>query len=247
MTVQMKSVNYLFVVFAMFCGLRLAAAQDTITFVTTDSIIVHGDFYASAAASNGILILLHMNHSNRSVWKSFAEKAVAQDFDALAIDFRGHGESTQAQSREITFESLTNDDYAKMINDVDGAVRWLRSDPELANLPIGIIGASIGANVALSYAVSDESIPAIVMISPGEDYRGVQTLPAIKLLENRPCLIISAEDDNYSSVSSRKLAGGEGITLFQYEAGGHGTLLFEAQVDFSDRLIQYMLTHLKQN
>jgi hypothetical protein len=84
-------------------------------------------------------------------------------------------------------------------------------------------------------------------LSPGEDYRGILTLPAIKSYLDRPCLIISAEDDNYASVSSRKLAeaGGEGTELFQYGSGGHGTLLFESQADLSDRLIQYMKNNLK--
>lgn len=224
-----------------------ASAQEHISFITADSITIHGDYYSNNTPPDGLLILLHMNRSNRSVWKSFAEQAVTQRFALLAIDFRGHGESTHGAVSDITFESLTNDDYANMVNDVDGAVQWLRSKPEYAGLPMGIIGASIGANVALAYAAEHKSISAVILMSPGEDYRGVLAPPALQQYGDRPCLIILSEDDNYSSVSSRKLkeAGGEGTELFQYTTGGHGTLMFETQSDLPERLIRYMINNLK--
>jgi len=92
-------------------------------------------------------------------------------------------------------------------------------------------------------------VSAIALLSPGESYRDLLTIPAMQQYQDRECLIISAEDDNYSSVSSQKLmaVAGSETQHFQYSSGGHGTLLFESQSDLSQRLIQYMLTHLQKN
>lgn len=43
-----------------------------------------------------------------------------------------------------------------------GALEWLRSDPRIAPLPIGLFGASTGAAAALTAAVRDDTVRAIV-------------------------------------------------------------------------------------
>ena len=221
-----------------------AQSQEHVTFLTSDSVTIHGDWYIPAEDSHGVLILLHMNRSNRTLWKSFADQAAAANFSVLAIDFRGHGESTKSAAGDILFESLTNDDYAKMVNDVESSFAWILQ--KQSDTPIGVLGASIGANVALNFAAKHTSIKAIALLSPGEDYRGVLTIPAMKEYGHRPCLIIAAEDDNYSMVSSKKLAetAGEGTDLHLYTSGGHGTHLFESHADLSEILIQYFQSKL---
>jgi dienelactone hydrolase len=232
---------------ALLIAISAANAQEQVSFLTGDSVTIHGDWYASQDSSNRVLILLHMNRSDRSQWKDFASVASGQGYSVLAIDFRGHGESTKSSTGIIDFDSLTNDDYTAMIFDVDAAVGWARSQTELKLSSIGIIGASIGANVALSYAANHQQIAAIAMLSPGLDYRGVKTEDALRAYGDRPVLIIAAQDDNYASVSSTTLAsiGGAATELFQYESGGHGTFLFESQADLSERLIRFMNNHLK--
>jgi pimeloyl-ACP methyl ester carboxylesterase len=143
-----------------------AKAQEQVSFLTWDGITIHGDWYAAKDASIRVLILLHMNRSDRSHWKDFASIASPQNFYVLAIDLRGHGESTESTSGPIHFDSLADDDYTNMALDVDAAVEWVRSQANLKSASIGIIGASIGANVALNYAANHPQIAAIILLSP---------------------------------------------------------------------------------
>jgi predicted alpha/beta-fold hydrolase len=243
--------RYTFSIFYACLTLLAAAgsvrAQVQVSFFTSDSVTIYGDWYASPDSSNRVLILLHMNGSDRSQWKNFASTASAQHFHVLAVDFRGHGQSIESTSGLIRFNTLTDGDYADMVLDVDAAVKWVRSHTDLELAPIGIIGASIGANVALSYAANYQQIAAIALLSPGLDYRGVKTEAALRKFGNRPILIIAAQDDNYASVSSNTLAsiGGTATEYFQYESGGHGTFLFESQADLSERLLRFMNNYLK--
>ena len=65
------------------------------------------------------------------------------------------------------------------------------------NIPhnnIAIVGASIGANVGLKYAASDPSIKALVLLSPGLDYKGVTTSDSIRKYTN-PIYIVTAGRD----------------------------------------------------
>ena len=70
---------------------------------------------------------------------------------------------------------------------------------------VSIIGASIGANIALNYAVSDHSVKSVILLSPGLDYMGVTTLAPITQYKN-PIYIAGAEGDSQSVKDSRLYA-----------------------------------------
>src|SRR3989344_7780301 len=83
-------------------------------------------------------ILLHMLGGSRDDWKEFANML---EMSSIAIDFRGHGGSEGSA-----------EDYSKYILDVDAAKRFLQQKNKTDFI---IIGASIGANVALNYAAEN--------------------------------------------------------------------------------------------
>jgi len=84
----------------------------------------------------------------------------------MMFDFRNHGQSGKSANGGITGVGLVE------YNDVVGAVDYIRKDPRLANMPIGLVSFCQGANatiIALSKAkerLKDRNITAAVLVQP---------------------------------------------------------------------------------
>ena len=131
-------------------------------------------------------------------------------------------------------------DVRAMVLDVAPAKEFLVKEGISSN-KISIIGGSIGANVALNYAAGDKDIPAIVLLSPGFDYRGIQTEDAMVAYGGRPVFLIASEGDPYCAQTCEKLyslAKGE-KRLNIYPEYAHGTWIITAQ-DSSSMIIDWL-------
>ncbi len=206
---------------------------EEITLQTEDEVTIHATFY-DAKSTKGI-ILLHRLGNDRNNWKDFAPLLVKNGFSAIAIDLRGHGQSTE----KFKLNALTDKDFNNMVLDTKATKKFLESK-KITN--IAIIGESIGANTALNYAVQDEKIKTVVLLSPGLEYRGIKTENSMSEYSERPILIIAADGDAYSAESSRKLdmlAFGE--KKFElYEGSEHGVHMFDEKPELKNLIIDWL-------
>ena len=106
------------------------------------------------------------------------------------------------------------------------------------------MGASIGANAAISAAAQSDKINAIVALSPGENYHGITTFDRARNVRV-PVLYITALDDGQSAVSFPTLLTNTATRaadkqLVEYENGGHGTELFVNQPDLLGRIVSFI-------
>ena len=187
---------------------------------TQDNVQIRGTHYPGKG--DGV-ILLHMLPTDRNEWRQFAIKLNNLGYNVIAIDYR--------------WQTNPNAVYKDAVMDVKAARDFLNSSKIL------IIGSSIGANLALNYAVDDEDVDAIVLLSPGENYHDVATFDAMKQY-NRAVLIVASEDDKQSINASRKLyalAFGE-KEIKIYPKAGHGTNMF-SQPDLADFIIDWLDKH----
>ncbi|MDO8660959.1 MAG: alpha/beta fold hydrolase [Candidatus Woesearchaeota archaeon] len=162
------------------------------------------------------VLLVHQLPVNKESWSAFVPELTTKGYSVLAIDYRGRGESGgQLQSVQ---------DFQNIALDVDVAIDFLK---EKGIKNVFIIGASIGANHALLAGVHRSEVSAVVLLSPGLDYRGVKTeLFATQF--TKPVLIVASEDDKYSAMSAKKLyALAKGMKeLKMFDTAGHGTDMF---------------------
>lgn len=220
------------------------AVAEEVHFETADGVLICGTYYPPRTSSAAALVLLHMLRKNRESWSEFAQFAQEKGYAVLAIDFRGHGQSVQTRTKPIHETDFTEADFTSLKLDVAVAVDWLRKRPEITSDKIALVGAGIGANVALTQAAEDTSLMGVVLLSPGEVYRGIQAEPALRAFGTKPVLIVASEDDNYSSVTVQKL---ESVTAAKkqieiYQDGGHGTYLFESHPEAMDKIVKYLDT-----
>lgn len=203
-----------------------------VTFITDDGVSIVGTYYAPSSGlkdSTPTIILLHMLGKDRSTWNTFASALSHKGYDVLAIDLRGHGDSIKQGSSTASYQSFTENDFNKMTLDVKAAKQFLIEQKNAKPDRMAVIGASIGANIALNYAATlDPTIKIVILLSPGLNYRGVATSDTITKYKN-PIYIAATEGDSESAKDSQTLCAkincGENLKIYS-GSSSHGTNMF---------------------
>jgi pimeloyl-ACP methyl ester carboxylesterase len=201
---------------------------ERVVFTSEDGVLLVGSYYKpriGTSNSTPSVILLHMLGMDRSTWDKFAQKLTQNGYAVLSVDLRGHGESIKQANHTISYQSFMPKNFKNMTLDVKAAKKYLIEGRKANPNQISIIGASIGANLALNYAASDHSIKSVILLSPGLNYRGMSTLDAIMKYKN-PIYIVTAEDDSESAKDSKilceKITCAENLKIFE-NTNVHGT------------------------
>ena len=214
-----------------------------VSFETSDGFVLKGDLTSSADTRAPVAILLHMYRSNRSAWAPLVPELIAAGFTVLAIDQRAHGESQQRRGERVDVASVPRAAFGELVRDgvrdVKAAVRYLARQG-LATDRIVLIGASYGCSVSLLSAGEVAGVRALVLLSPGTNYFGVDVVEAASSFSG-PLLIVAAEDDRDAVENARTLAARHQGTgdLEIYSSGGHGTRLFGPRPELEQRIIEF--------
>ena len=220
--------------------------QDVIL-TTSDDVRIHATYYG-ADKKGPAVILLHMMRRNRADWSDFVLDLKEKGISALAIDLRGHGSSVMTtDGKLLKMETFSNQDFAAMVLDVEAAMKYLRKQ-DIHKQQVGIIGASIGANVALNFAAKHhEQVMAVAMLSPGLAYRRVTTELPLNQFKG-PVFLVAAEKDVYSANSVRKLSTiqPQRCKTIIYPGERHGTNLLSSRPELTAKLIGWMLEQVRK-
>lgn len=187
------------------------------------------------------ILLLHMRGKDKSSWGEMPAKLVNEGFAVLAIDLRGHGETLDPQGHNIPLSSLKDADYQNMLFDVAAGHEFLQQQNSVDPERLGIIGASIGANLGLIYCSKDRRVRTVVALSPGLNFRSLEPLPIMDAVDKRAIYLVASNSDLPSAEACQKLAvsgvheGVKSVRLFDGTA--HGTDLFAAHSGFDDTIV----------
>lgn len=187
-----------------------APAPETFSSITADGVKIVGDFYAGITANPdtkpAFVILLHQYKADRKTWGPLIEPLAQAGISAVAIDLRGHGESTEIVGAPSGGETVQGDltkrvderdkeVFKEMHRDVEAAFTWAAESGKVDLSRFVIIGASIGCTVAIDYAGTDRSVDALLLLSPGEKYMGIRSATDIKKIEGRGMMMIATPDE----------------------------------------------------
>lgn len=156
------------------------------------------------------VVLLHMYGEDRSSFDPLVPALHEAGFAVLAIDLRGHGESVGPASLKLSEKAKDRDPrlFRDMVKDVEAACCWLSRRNEVDPARWVIVGASVGASVALEYAAADRSVDGLVLLTPGLDYLGLDSrIPAAKY-QGRPLLMLTAEQERSAADELARLVPG---------------------------------------
>jgi len=221
---------------------RVFVFKREIKYFSVDSVLVVGTLYPPSKKISQTVVLLHMLSRNRVDWEPFATKLWKKGYGILSIDLRGHGESVKMGDEVLDFRKFSKEMYQNMVLDVKAAVEFLKEEKRIDTENIVIMGASIGGNVALNYAATDERVKGVVLLSAGLDYRGVKTEEAMREYGERPVLIVTSEEDKYAYQSAKKLyeiaKGTKELKI--YKNAGHGTRIFDKEEGLKDLILTWL-------
>lgn len=216
-----------------------AVKPETVTFTTSDEWEIYAT-YRNAGEGKPAAVLLHMMPADRHSYDDFGSRLAAAGFNVLALDSRGHGESLKHAGKVERYTGFGDKEHASSGADVAAAKTFLAERGADTSRTV-IVGASIGANVALAYAAADADVRALVLLSPGLNYHGVATADAMSAYGDRPAYLVASEEDSYSADSAGKLheiAGHAQLEIF--EEAGHGTDILKAEPSFADTLVAWL-------
>lgn len=198
-----------------------------ITLVTEDNVTLGASYYDSASSKG--LIFAHMLSRDRHTFDDYAD-ILYVDYKIVSLDLRGHGES---DGDYVVFKDA---DFNDMLYDLEAAADYLISKG-VAESDISVVGASIGANIAVKYA-QVHPVDKLVAISPGLRMRGID-LSAMSY--SGDMFVQVGNYDAYSSISVDDFEGRWTSARFmRYDATGHGTDLLKYDLSAHEDFLFYM-------
>ncbi|KKS19101.1 MAG: hypothetical protein UU76_C0006G0010 [Parcubacteria group bacterium GW2011_GWC1_41_7] len=206
---------------------------------TEDGVDIVGDWY-SVEGGKQVGILLHAMPENRKSFSDFARALNQQGLSALAIDLRGHGESTNSLQGSLNYKKFSENNHQQSIFDVQAASIFLEGKGYAKDMQF-LVGASVGANFAMKYASENKAVKAVVALSPGLNYRGIETetLPYDNVAQKM--FLVAAQDDVYAVQTVQVLQKkNETFTIKIYTSGGHGTALLKNQPDLTILILNFL-------
>lgn len=208
--------------------IRLAAAQQTLSFPSQDGGRVCADLYGTGTRA---VVLAHGGRFSKESWRDQARTLASAGFEVLAIDFRGFGCSRGPGQADF--------DHAPFENDVLAAVRYLKAHGVRT---VSVVGGSFGGGAA-----GDASIKS----APGEIDRIVllgaaPNLPAEKL-KSRALFIVARDDSDGAGlrlpgIRAQYDKAPQPKELIVLEGSAHAQFLF--QTEQSDRVMHEILRFL---
>jgi alpha-beta hydrolase superfamily lysophospholipase len=197
---------------------------------TKDGLHLHATFYPGTAQKLAVpVILLHGIKGDRHEFANLALALQKVGHAVIAPDLRGHGESleidrTDGGSDKIEVESLKAGDVEDMVKfDLEAVKKFLVEKNNAGELNIDklcVVGADMGALVAVDWAALDWSWPvfssgkqgqdvkALVLISPESNVKGLKMTDAINDPEIRSkvaILLIAGRKGGKSAEEVNKL------------------------------------------
>jgi alpha-beta hydrolase superfamily lysophospholipase len=197
-----------------------AAAGRNVIFTSGDGTPLVGTFYEASVRPAPAVVLVHMLGRTREDWAPLAAQLEAAGMMVLAVDLRGHGLSGGSNSA-----------LPPMVQDVRAAIQ-----------SIAVVGASLGANLALLAAADAPMVRCVGLLSPSLDYRGVRLdATALRKVGKRPLWLAASTQDPYALRTVKELAEGAGVREQRLsEAVAHGTNLLSADPAVASALVDWL-------
>ena len=200
---------------------------EEVSFNTKDGGVIHADYYSSGELA---VVLAHGAVFNKASWHRLAEMLIANDIGALAIDFRGYGQSTGGSRPDDRFE------------DILAAVRYLH---QKGIKQVVVLGASMGGGIAGNAATHAQvgDISGLILLSP-TPISNPEKMKADKFL-----YIASENESGVSTIKAQYQQAPDPKQLKLLKGGAHAQHVFKtAEGDtLTKMIIQFMTREVSKH
>jgi pimeloyl-ACP methyl ester carboxylesterase len=174
-----------------------SGAPVAVTFPTDDGVTISATLRVGRPGSEPV-VLVHQLGSARAEWEPLVAKLAEAGRTTLAIDLRGHGESTAGvppNTRVYAYSSFTDVDWRATAKDVRAAIDFLVGRAELEATRVALVGSSIGGTACIAEAAEDPRVARLIVLSPGRAYHGFDVIMPASRLGDRPLLVVHSGEE----------------------------------------------------
>lgn len=258
MVLRALSAVLLSALFAVNCGMQPTDGEvatpaemvtgETVSFNTRDGFRILAAWFTSNrhAGRRPAVVLIHPYDRNLGIWIPFVPDLTDEGYHVLAYDIRGHGGSTFRNNVYFPRSTFQAEDIERMPLDVEGAILWLKTRPDVDAARIGLLGAALGANIAYVSSGVYPDVKTSVVISLITRLRQDLLLGTnIESFQPRSVLFMASHGDGYSYTSSELLARGTGepVRVSGYQGTANGLDLLNNPAVRAE-ILQWLRTYL---
>lgn len=186
------------------CPAALAAQQKKVNFDSADKCRLEA-FYLAPSSGALVFVNIHGLGSSKNEWAPFQEELKKAGHGYLSLDLRGHNASRSCAGKPADHKKFSKENWLATSADIEAAAAWLGAKGVEPGALV-YCGASIGANLALKAAAEGAVKPgALVLLSPGLDYAGVEAEKFFFTAGAPRALVVAAGNDPYAWESSTQL------------------------------------------
>jgi dienelactone hydrolase len=161
-----------------------------------DDLNIKVNFKQAENKERPLFIFINDNLEKKEKWNKLADLLINKNFSVLEYDLREFVNFERKNRR------LDNNDYeyrpSYFLRDLDRILLFLDINYEIKNTQIVLIGAGLGANIALKYSTGNKAIKSVILIAPKKDENRVATKASIRNYGERPIMFLTSLNDKES-------------------------------------------------
>src|SRR5262245_21038181 len=179
---------------AVACKPEAHSLERAVESSSPDGVTLKATLFPSTSPGPAVL-LLHQCDDRRTVWDPLGQRLAAAGITALAIDYRGFGESGGER-----YDALSNEQKAAVTatawpSDFDAALAFLSRQAGVDAGRMGAAGGSCGVNNVIHLAQSHATIKALALLAGPADR---EARAFIEAPGAPPVFTAAAADDRYA-------------------------------------------------
>lgn len=154
----------------------------TVELETSDGVQVKATWFAGLGTRDTVpIVMVHMFKGNRHDYDSLALALQKAGHSIIVPDLRYHGDSTtqKGRDRKLDIERIPRTEFRLMTNELEAAKGYLLEKHRGGELNIEklcVVGAELGASLAVTWAALDWVVPPYGAFKQGQDVRALVLL-----------------------------------------------------------------------
>jgi dienelactone hydrolase len=221
----------------------LSAAQPAnreMNLTTPDGFVLKGTLTVPAQPGpRPVVILAHPFQEDRNGWKPLAGLLNAKGIATLALDLRGHGQSTRKGGATLAvtpdfLQSAQAVGFDQIPADLAQAAAWVRRQPRIDPHRLGLAGASVGGFASLLAAPAIRPIAVLTLSPAGNGAFGPDALAHMVQAAQKARsaeLVLAAEDDTEAAGNAKAIEAVPGACARIVPGQEHGFAFLPGEAD----------------
>jgi len=244
----MKRFTHLLILVLSLLSTNLMAGEpEEVLFERPDGAVLRGTFHPGGGADRRpTVLLLHQAQSSRTEFDFLLGDLHALGFNTLAVDLRGHGESSKPEKLGRAFFMKLFRDPGYAPPDIQAILQWLASHDRVDPESIAVMGGSVGANLAYVANGAGWHVETAVVLS-GNAEAAAELAADVKNFAPKNVLLLAAANDHgrdaYAKTMYEQAGEPKRIEILE-GSSAHGVSLLRESAELKELVLQWLAEHL---